>query len=337
MKVNAKRTKVSVIIPNWNGYELLKDCLPSLKKQTFTDFEVVVVDNGSTDKSVSYIKNKFPEIKLIELSNNTGFAPAVNLGIKICVGDYMILLNNDTRVDKKFIEYLVKTADKYPDVGLVAAKMLNFYNPKIIDSAGDYIDVVGHANNIGMGQIDNIDFNKPGYTFLVTGGGSLIKRQVFETIGFLDNYYFAYMEDVDFGLRAQIAGLKAYYEPKAIVYHKHKATSSRIKPFAEYLQYRNMTATIIKDFPNSVIAANLLKIILVNINTLFFFVKRGLWKEGLKAELYILYHFKRLLTERQRIQSSMKVSPEYIAENIRPRQITFYWRSLKALRHNLEF
>lgn len=326
MKVNASKTKVSVIIPNWNGEELLKDCLPSLKKQTFSDFEVVVVDNGSTDGSVRYIKKNFPEIKLVELSQNTGFAPAVNLGIKICVGEYIILLNNDTKVDKHFIEYLVKAADKHPEVGMVAAKMLNFYNPDIIDSVGDYIDSVGHANNIGMGEKDGSLFNNAGYIFLVTGGGSLIKREVFENVGFLDEYYFAYMEDVDFGLRAQMQGFKAWFEPKAIVYHKHKATSSKIRPFAEYLQFRNMTATIIKDFPTEFIFSglNLLKIILVNLNTLLFFIKRGLWKEGIKAELYIIFHFSRLLKERKRIQSSMKVSPQYIVENIPKKKITFF-------------
>ena len=129
--------KVSVIIPSWNGKELLAVSLRSLAKQTFKDFEVIVVDNGSTDETVSFTKNQFPKIKVVQLAKNYGFAKAVNEGIKQSRSKYLFLLNNDTRVDRNCLKYLVEAADKQRGYGMVAAKMLNFNNPRVIDGAGD--------------------------------------------------------------------------------------------------------------------------------------------------------------------------------------------------------
>ncbi len=319
-----KFPEVSVIIPNWNGKHLLKKCLDSLKLQTFKDFEVLIIDNGSKDGSQKFIKKKYPKVNLIELKNNIGFSGAINLGVKICTGNYMFLLNNDTKVDKNCIKNLV-TSVKKKKAGLIAAKILQMDHPKLIDSAGDYIDAVGHANNIGFGDYAN-NYNNSGFVFLVCGGGCLIKREVFETIGFLDHDYFAYMEDVDFSLRAQFAGFKIFYEPSAIIYHKHKATSSKIPAFTEYLQYRNMTMTIIKNFPLELFARDLnwLKIILVNLNTIRFLAGEGYFKEAIKAEYYIIKNFPGLLQKRKKIQSNIKVPIDYIMENIYPKKITFF-------------
>lgn len=320
--------KASVIIPNWNGKNLLKICLNSLKKQTFKNFEIIVVDNGSIDGSIEYLKKWKMENgkwKIILLDKNYGFAKAVNEGIKNALGEYIILINNDTEVEKNCLKFLVEAADKQ-DVGFVAAKMLNFYKRDVIDSAGDYIDVVGHANNIGLGEKDSEKFQRSGYVFLVTGGGGLFKREVFDRVGLFDEDYFAYFEDVDLCLRAQLVGFKGWFEKRAKIYHIHKATSSKIRPFAEYLQFRNMTMTIIKDFPSSLLKKdfNWLRILLVNLNTIRFFAKEGLFWQALKVEGYILFNFWKLLKKRARIQKSKKVPESYIIENIREKKITFF-------------
>lgn len=326
MLTDKTSVKLSVIIPNWNGKHLLKICLPSLKKQSFKEFEVVIVDNGSEDGSIEYIEKYFPEVKLIKLSENIGFAPAVNLGLKICVGEMMVLLNNDTEVDKNCLKNLVRTAIEKKDIGFIAAKILNFNNRKLIDSAGDYIDAVGHADNFGRGESDSEKFNNPGPLFLATAGGSLFKREVFEKIGFFDHQYFAYMEDVDLCLRAQLAGIKGWYDPSAIIYHIHKATSSKNPGFTEYLQYRNMTLTVIKNFPNKLLIKdfNWLKIILVNINTMRYLAGIGHFKEALKAQWYVLKTLPETLKKRAKIQSDIKVPINYIIENVRPKKITFF-------------
>src|SRR3989304_5629663 len=186
---------VSIIIPNWNGKHLLKTCLTSIQKQTFKEFEIILIDNGSVDGSVNYVNRFFSKVKIISLNKNYGFARAVNLGIKAAKGNFVVLINNDTEVEKDCLKYLVETARIHPEVGFVATKMLNFYKKNEIDSAGDYIDIVGHANNIGLGEEDGPKFNEAGFVFLITGGGGLFKRIVFEKVGVFDEDYFAYMED----------------------------------------------------------------------------------------------------------------------------------------------
>lgn len=311
--------KVSVVIPSWNGKHLLKICLQSLKKQTLKKFEIIVVDNGSNDGSADYVSKFYPAVKLIQLDKNKGFSFAVNEGIKVSGAEYIVLLNNDTRVDHKCLEQFVLAAQKHEEAGMVAAKMLNYENPSLIDSAGNFVDSVGHANSIGFGEKDRVKFNKAGYVFLINGGGCLIKREVFESIGLFDEKFFLYMEDIDLSFRAQMVGFKAWYEPKAVIFHKHKATSSSNKPLMEYFLFRNMMQTIIKDFPKELLLKDLnwLKIILVNLNTIIYLWNHGNLMSALKAEWFVVTNMQKLLKQRRQIQSNIKVDINYIIENIR--------------------
>ncbi|MBU1032039.1 glycosyltransferase family 2 protein [Patescibacteria group bacterium] len=317
---------LSVIIPNWNGKHLLKACLSSLKNQTLKNFEVMVVDNGSKDGSLEYLKENFPEVRLIELEKNYGFAKAVNEGIKTARSKYLILLNNDTEADKNYLKFLVEAARMHPEAGFIAAKMLNFQRRNIIDSAGDAVDIVGHSYNIGLGKKDGPEFNKEGYVFLATAGGSLFKREVFDKVGLFDEDYGTYMEDIDLCLRAQIQGFKGWYTPYAVLYHMRKATSSKIIAKSEYWHFRNMTQNIIKDYPNALFWRdfNWLKILMVNINTVWYMIKKGLIWQAFLAETYILLNLPKLLQKRSKIQKSKVVSDDYIIQNIRPKKITFW-------------
>lgn len=313
----------SVVIPSWNGLELLKICLPSISKQTLKNFEVIVVDNGSIDGSVGFVEKTFSKFKVIKLTENVGFAKAVNIGIKKSSGKYIILINNDTKLDCKALERLVKAANDHPAAGFVASRMLNFFEPEIINAAGGFIDVVGHANNLGLGKKNDEKFNKEGYVFMATGGGGLFKREVFGKVGLFDEDYFAYMEDVDLCFRAQLAGFKGWYEPKAIIYHAHKATSSKNRSLLEYLQFRNMTQTIIKDFPKGLLFNNFnwLKIILVNINTVRFLISEGFGMSALKAEWYIVTHVLKLLKRRREIQKAKTVEDGYIIRIVKEKKL----------------
>lgn len=318
--------EASVIIPNWNGKHLLNICLSSLQKQKLKNFETIVMDNGSTDGSADYIKKYFPKVRVIRLDKNYGFTRAVNVGIKESKSDYLILLNNDTQADKYYLEFLVKAATNHQEVSFVAAKMLNFYKRNIIDSSGDAVDVVGHSYNIGFGEKDSPKFNKAGYIFLATAGGSLFKKEIFLKVGYFDEDYHTYMEDVDLCLRAQLMGFKGWYEPKAILYHIRKATSSKILPMSEYWHFRNMTQNIIKDYPMSLLIKNFnwLKILLVNINTVRYMATKGFIWQAVKTEVYLLINFPKLLKKRALIQKSKIVSDDYIIQNILPKKITFF-------------
>lgn len=320
------KLQVSVVIPNWNGQHLLKISLPSLKKQTFQDFEVIVVDNGSTDESVKFIQDSFPEVKVVKLAQNRGFAGAINAGIKKSAGRYLFLLNNDTEVDKDCIKFLVEAIKAHPEVGMVAAKILNFYQRNVVDNTGDSVDIVGHSFTRGYGEKDGPKFSQPGPIFLATGGGSLFKKELFDKVGPLDDTYFMYMEDVDLGFRAQLAGFKGWFEPKAKIYHIRMASSSKISALVEYLCFRNMTMNIIKDYPKALIfhKANWVKILLVNVNTIFYLAKKGYFLAGLKADVYILLNLGKLLQKRKQIQALKVVSDEYIIANVQSKKLIFW-------------
>lgn len=321
-----KRFKASVIIPNWNGESLLKDCLKSLREQTFTDFEIILVDNGSTDGSLEYVVSNFPGVKIVKLEKNFGFAKAINEGVKASRADYVVFLNNDTAASKNWLKNLIECINYHPEAISINSKILNFYNRKKIDGVGILINEVGQAKSIGWNQKDTGQFNKEIYIFGATGGAALFRREDFIKVGGFDEKYFMYSEEVDFAFRAQFLGYKSIYCPKAKVFHKHKATAKKLPQLLEYWQFRNMTATIIKDFPTSVLLKRFrwLKIILVHLNTIFYLLKHGFIWPPILADLWIFFHLPYLLKERSKIQQSRRISKDYIETFLKQKKITFY-------------
>lgn len=316
-----KKPLVSIIIPHWNGVELLRTCLPSLKNQSFKMFEVLIVDNGSTDNSISFVKNFYPEVKLIKLKKNSGFAKAVNQGITKALGEYLFLLNNDTELDINCLEHLLMAAENHPEVGFITAKVLNYFKRNLIDTTGDLIDAVGHLHSRAFNKKDLLKHNKADYLFAASGGSTLFRRNFFSKVGLFDEEYFLYMEDADLCLRAQLLGFKGWYEPKAVIYHRRMATSSKNMAFVECECFKNMAMTIIKNFPTALLLHNFnwLKILLVHFHTICHLSKKGYFLGVLKAEWYLLSHFGVLLAKRKKIQSNKIVSDHYIIENIQGR------------------
>ena len=304
----------SIIIPNWNGKELLEDCLSSLFAQSFKDFEIILMDNNSSDESIKYVEDNFPQVKIISLHKNFGFAGAINAGVKASKATYVVFLNNDTSAEKDWLSSLVGCANSHQEVISVNSKLLNFYDKKTIDGVGILINEAGQAKSIGWEEQDHGQYEKERYIFGATGGASLFKRVDFIKVGMFDENYFMYSEEVDFAFRAQFQGYKSIFCPKALVYHKHKATAKKSPQNIEYWQFRNMTQTIIKDFPVSILVRKWrwLKIILVHLNTVFYQLKNGFWWPPFLADLWILFHLPKLLSQRKKIQSNIKVSSEYI-------------------------
>lgn len=318
--------KASIIIPNWNGKSLLEDCLTSLGKQTFRNFETILVDNGSIDLSVDYVSNNFPKVKIIKLSKNFGFANAINEGVKISKADYVVFLNNDTKVYDDWLKNLVECADKHPEVISVNSKLLNFYDRQLIDGVGISINEVGQARSIGWQEQDKGQFEKEKYIFGATGGASLFRRSDFIKVGMFDENFFMYSEEVDFAFRAQFSGYKSIFCPKAIVYHKHKASAGKLPQYIEYWQFRNMYQTIIRNFPVKVILKKWRwwKIILVYFNTIIYQMKHGFFWPPILVTVYLVFNLPRLIIQRFKIQKSKKVSDKYIEEFFLPKNITFW-------------
>lgn len=321
-----KQVSASVIIPNWNGEQLLGDCLKSLSGQTFKDFEIILVDNGSKDGSAEYVSDNFPQVKIIRLQKNFGFAKAINEGVKASDTKYVVFLNNDTAVDKNFLSNLIICADKHPECISINSKLLNFYDRKKIDGVGILINEVGQARSIGWQEEDKGQYEQENYIFGATGGASLFRRENFIKVGYFDESYFMYSEEVDFAFRAQFLGYKSIYCPQAVVYHKHKATAKKSLNNIEYWQFRSMTQTIIKDFPSFILFKKLrwLKIILVHFNTYFYQIKNGFFWSPFLADLWILFHLPYILKKRKRIQGNRKVGDKYIENFLSEKKITFF-------------
>lgn len=313
---------VSVIIPNYNGLEYLKICFPTLKVQTQKNTEIIVVDNGSGDDSVKFIKENFPQIKVIRFNKNFGFSRAVNTGIIKSKGRYIFVLNNDTELDRKCLEYLVNSANEHPEAGFISAKILQFNDRTKIDNAGDYLDSTGHLLTRGYGKSEKL-YSKGEYIFLGTGSGTLFKREVFKRIGYFDESFFFYMEDADFCFRAQLAGFKGWFEPKALIYHKRMGTSKKYIKNYEALVFRNMTMVVIKNFPKKLLLHNFnwLKIVLVHINTLRYLLFKGKLLDIIRVEFYLFTHIRDLFKKRSKIQELKLVPDSYIISQIQDKKI----------------
>ncbi len=289
--------KVAVVIPNYNGKKFLTDCLKSLRKQTFMDFETILVDNGSEDGSVALVKRDFPEVEVIELSDNTGFANAVNVGIKATTAEYVFLLNNDTVCEAGAVEALVNVMDRKPNVFSAQAKMLQMKEPHLIDDAGDYYCALGWAFAPSKDK-DNSRYNKRVNITSACAGAAIYRRDVLEEIGLFDEAHFCYLEDVDVGYRARLYGYSNVMEPGAIVYHAGSGSSgSRHNAFKVELTATNNLYFIYKNLNVVQIIINLPLIIIGVIIKHIFYVKKGLGKSHIKG---LSKGFSKIITNSER-------------------------------------
>lgn len=246
--------RVSVVIVNWNGKHHLGECLGSLRTQTFRDFEIILVDNGSHDGSGEYVQEHFHEVRLVALQKNCGFAGGNNAGIRAASGKYVALLNNDTKVDPEWLTNLLKEAEANPSsVGMWASKILSYDNHDIIDNVGLLMYPDGLGRGKGRLEVDKGQYDRTGEVFFPSGCAGLYRREMLDEIGLFDEAFFAYADDVDLGLRARLAGWQCIYVPSAKVYHKYSASSSAHSPFKAFLVERNRIWVLLKYYPAEMI------------------------------------------------------------------------------------
>lgn len=244
---------ISIIILNWNGKKYLKDCFDSLESQTYPNFEIILVDNGSEDGSVKFVRENFPQIKIIGNKKNLGFAKGNNIGIKLAKGKYIFVLNNDTKVEKNCLENLVEAAEKDDKIGMCAPKILSFGNPQIIDSVGLNIYFDGMSRGRGRMEIDDGKYNKIEEILFPSGCAALYRKTMIDEIGLFDENFFAYCEDTDLGLRGRLAGWKAILVPSATVYHHYSGSTEKYSDFKAFLVERNHFWVALKNFPLSLL------------------------------------------------------------------------------------
>ncbi len=240
--------RVSIVIPNWNGLHLLQECLTALDGQVFTDFETIVVDNGSSDGSVAWLKQQAGRVRSILLDRNTGFPYAVNRGIEASEAEYVVLLNNDTIPDENWLKNLVDAMDENLQASFGACKILLHAPPHAIDSAGDGFDIKLGGFNIGAG--DPADSHaEPCWVFGACAGAAIYRRSLFEQIGLFDEAFFLIFEDVDLSMRAQLAGHRCQYIPTAIVYHHRGASTASTSEEVLLRSWRNQIWVAINNLP----------------------------------------------------------------------------------------
>lgn len=275
----------SVVIPNYNGIRYLKNCLLSLQKCEGEDFEVIVVDNGSTDGSDLLPDSLKLNVRLIKLNENTGFAHAVNVGIREAKGEYVILLNNDTEVESGFVRKLTEALKKNRKAFSASAMMVDMNNREVLDGAGDYYCALGWAFAYGKGKKTE-ECDKGRKIFSSCAGACIYDKAKLEITGLFDELHFAYLEDVDLGYRARIAGFDNIYEPAAVVYHAGSGFSgSRYNEFKIKLSSRNSVYLILKNMPILQLIINLPFIVFGYLIKTLFFVLKGYGKVYLKGLL----------------------------------------------------
>lgn len=310
-------TRVVIVILNWNGIDDTETCITSLLDQSYSDFHILVVDNGSVDDSVNRLKNleaKHNQLTLIVNQINRGFAGGVNDGIHYALNnnyDYISLFNNDAVAETTWLEILVKSIQSNKDVSAITGLLLHS-DKTTIDSTGEIYTSWGmsfprnRTQNIMTAPIS-------GNVFGATGGATLYKTSLFKEIGLFDETFFAYYEDADISFRAQLAGHKIYYEKTAVAYHEQGATSSKIPGFTVYQTFKNLPLLFWKNIPTKLLLKVGSRFLILYILIFGNAIKNGAGLPAFKGVLASIgYFWTSAIWKRFKIQHNKKVSASYI-------------------------
>ncbi|MGE5618269.1 MAG: glycosyltransferase family 2 protein [Sphingomonadaceae bacterium] len=307
----------SVVIANWNGRVHLERCLAALASQSLDRFEVILVDNGSTDGSAEMVSERFPWVRLIVCPRNLGFAAANNVGILASAAQFVATLNNDTEPRPDWLERLLAPALADDGVGMVASKMVFAHRPGTINSAGIALDPAGIAwdrlggePDRGGGAVEEV--------FGPCAGAALYRRAMLDEVGLFDEDFFAYLEDLDLAWRARLAGWRALYAPDAVVTHVHSATGVEGSPFKSYHLGRNKLWTIFKNYPAPQIFLALPLIVAYDLAATLYGVISRRDFASLEGRLAGMIGLPRQWSKRRRVQRMRRVAYSTLARQMAP-------------------
>jgi GT2 family glycosyltransferase len=274
------RPSVTVVVLTYNGRELLDATLPSVLAQ---DAPVLVVDNGSEDGTAAYVRERWPAVRVLELAENVGVAAALNRGVAATATELVALINNDVELAPGWLGPLLATLAAHPEAASATGKLLRYHDRDRLDAAGDVLLRSAAVINRGAGEIDRGQYDRPEAVFGACAGAALYRRSAFDEIGPFDETYFAYLEDVDWGMRAQLAGFSARYEPVAVGFHMGGATTRRRPGFYGRLQQRNQLLLVVKTFPAGTLARHGWRIAATQLVSLAASARQGVLREHLGA------------------------------------------------------
>lgn len=308
---------VSIIIVNFNKKEYLAQALDGLRIQSFHDFEIIVVDNGSTDDSASFILREFPDIKLIALDQNTGFARGNNIAIAQAQGEFIALLNNDAVPSPDWLNALVAAAQRHPQASFFASQVELFYEPGLLDSAGDSISTAGTVYRRGHRQ-SSVEYLVEEHVFGAQACAAFYRRSAFAEVGLFDEDFFCVYEDADWSTRAQLTGHRCVYVPSARVRHRGGSTLGRFSTTYVYYGHRNVEYLFIKDLPAALLLKTLPAHLVYNLMAFVFFTTKRQGLAFLRAKWDVVKALPELRVKRRVIQSSRTVSTQILNAQLHP-------------------
>ena len=298
-----------VIVLNWNGRRWLEGCLGALRRQEGPAFDVVVVDNASTDGSAEFVRERFPECQVVALDANVGFAAGNNAGARGASGPYLVFLNNDTEVAPGWLAALVRAAQRDPSVGLVSSQVVFMDRPGIIDSAGDGYLRCGGGFKHRHGQLADRQSGDC-EVFGACGAAFLIRRDLFETLGGFDEDLFMVYEDVDLSYRARLRGARCTLASAALVRHAGSASLGKLSEQAVYYGQRNLEWTWIKNSPRSILWRSLPSHLLYDVAGLAGYARAGQLRAWLRGKLAACAGLPAVLRKRREVQRAVTADPE---------------------------
>lgn len=296
--------ETSVIVLNWNGKHFLETCLAALRRQTFRDFETVLVDNGSEDGSAEYVRTQFPEVRLIALNRNLGFAGGNIAGYEQARGELIVLLNNDTEADPRWLEEMHKASLDFPASGSFASKMLYFDERNRIDNCGFGLTAAGLSVDLGRGELDGPAWAQARQVFGGCAGAVAYRRSMLQDIGFLDPDFFMTYEDVDLSFRAQLRGYQCSFVPGAIVYHRYRATMTKYPARQTFFSQRNIEFVYLKNMPFLLMLRSIPQRLAYELGGAAYFFKLGVGSAFLKAKWDAVRQIPSALRKRRKVQNA---------------------------------
>jgi GT2 family glycosyltransferase len=302
---------VSIIIVNWNGRELLQECLESLRRQAYRAFSVILVDNGSHDGSRAFVSEHYPEVSIVALPDNRGFAAANNVALNMVETEFVALLNNDAVPDPLWLKSLVEALEENPQAGLAASKMLLYDRRGNIDRAGDGYTKTGAALLRGRGLSADCHGVRE-WVFGACAAAALYRMAMLHDIGFFDEDFFLLYEDVDLSFRAQLKGYQCLYVPEALVYHRSSSSIVCDSPLSVYYGHRNLEWVYIQNMPFRLLLRTIFAHILYDIAALSYFAVSGRGKDFFRAKIDAVRGLTRALKKRQLIQSGKVADDGYL-------------------------
>jgi GT2 family glycosyltransferase len=314
---------VSVVIPSRDGATprdglvYLEMVLETLEEQSFRDFDVTVVDNGSTDNSVEYLRERWPAVRVIELTDNSGFPTAINRGVHASRGRYVALLNNDVELSSDWLGLLVVELERDPGAGFVTGKVMRYDERDVIEQAGHDFFTCGHFEPVGLDQRDTGQYDERRPTTVVTAAAALYRREALDAARGFDDDYYLYCEDGDACLRMLLCGYSGLYVPEPKAFHVRGGTVGGQAELPRFYLVRNALITLLKDMPASVLLRSLPKIARYHYGQLVAARKAGVARIVLRAYASFLEATPATLRKRRAVQRGRKVRPADFAAQLR--------------------